>query len=70
MTENITEGTTHWIVLSDRARQERNKLLAETDWWGMSDVTMSEGQTLFRQNLRDISLQEGWPHTIEWPNKP
>tara|TARA_B100000161_G_scaffold222968_1_gene168494 strand:- start:40 stop:336 length:297 start_codon:yes stop_codon:yes gene_type:complete len=36
-------------------RQERTGLLAECDWMGMSDVTMSENWKTYRQALRDIT---------------
>ena len=35
-------------------REERDKKLAETDWWAMSDRTMTTEQTNYRQALRDI----------------
>lgn len=59
---------------ADEARSERNRLLSETDWV----VTMhTERGTnipavweLYRQALRDITSQGGFPYTIEWPTKP
>ena len=36
-------------------RQERTNLLAECDWMGMSDVTMSTEWKTYRQKLRDIT---------------
>ena len=36
-------------------RQERTNLLAECDWMGMSDVTMSDDWKTYRQALRDIT---------------
>ena len=36
-------------------RQERTNLLAECDWMGMSDLTMSDAWKTYRQKLRDIS---------------
>ena len=35
-------------------RQQRNQLLAETDFYALSDVTMSEDMTTYRQALRDL----------------
>jgi len=58
----------------DRAAQEvrtkRDSLLAETDWHGMSDVTMSTEMATYRQALRDISNQAGFPNEVNWPDKP
>ena len=36
-------------------RQQRNSLLAETDWWASSDLTMTDAQKKYRQDLRDIT---------------
>ncbi len=36
-------------------RRERTSLLAECDWMGMSDVTMSSAWKTYRQKLRDIT---------------
>ena len=54
-------------------RQDRNRKLAETDFYALSDVTMSEEMTTYRQNLRDIT--DGLStvedvNNITWPTKP
>ena len=36
-------------------REERTNLLAECDWMGMSDTTMSDAWKTYRQKLRDIT---------------
>ena len=51
-------------------RWERDRLLKETDWWGVSDHTMSQSQSDYRQLLRNIPQQEGFPFEITWPTKP
>ena len=51
-------------------RQERNRLLAETDWWAMSDRTMTTEQTTYRQSLRDITDTYSSLDTVVWPTKP
>lgn len=51
-------------------REERNALLAETDWWANSDVRMTDKQRAYRQALRDVTKQEGFPIDITWPTKP
>ena len=54
-------------------RTRRNQLLAETDFYALSDVTMSDDMKTYRQDLRD--LPEG-KDTVEkcdnvtWPTKP
>jgi hypothetical protein len=51
-------------------RLQRNRLLAETDWMALSDNTMTPEWASYRQALRDITSQGGFPYTIEWPTKP
>jgi hypothetical protein len=51
-------------------REKRNTLLSETDWWATSDRTMTTEQTAYRQALRDITDQAGFPTDITWPTKP
>ena len=53
-------------------RVKRSGLLAETDFWGMSDMTMSAEMTTYRQALRDITNHVNWPNLDEadWPVKP
>ena len=51
-------------------RKHRNSLLNETDFHALSDVTMSSEMTTYRQALRDLPAQEGFPDTITWPIKP
>ena len=58
-------------------REERNKKLAETDWWASSDLLISDDQRKYRQALRDITktaepkLDENDNLTnIDWPEKP
>ena len=51
-------------------REERNRRLAETDWWAMSDRTMTEAQTAYRQALRDITDSATSLDDVTWPTKP
>ena len=51
-------------------RKERNRLIAETDWWGMSDHTMTQAETDYRQTLRDITDNYSSLETVVWPTKP
>ena len=53
-----------------RVREDRNALLAETDYLALSDVTMSSAWTTYRQNLRDIPAQSGFPNSVTYPTKP
>jgi hypothetical protein len=51
-------------------RAERNRRLAETDWLGNSDVTMSDAWKTYRQNLRDITNSATSLDDVTWPTKP
>ena len=58
--------------VAERNRTKRDTLLAETDWTGMSDVTMLSAMTTYRQALRDITAHADWPNLDDndWPTKP
>ena len=58
-------------VLSTKARAQRDRLLAETDWMVLSDSPAPSQDWLdYRQALRDIPAQGEFPTTITWPTKP
>ena len=56
--------------LAATERSTRDELLKATDHYGLSDVTMSADMATYRQALRDVPQQEGFPGTITWPTKP
>ena len=59
-------------------RMLRNIHLSNTDWWGLSDRTMSEKQTAYRQALRDLPTNSpnvafdnnGNLTNVSWPKVP
>ena len=51
-------------------REERNRRIAETDWWASSDITMSAERTAYRQDLRDITKIFSSLDDVVWPDKP
>ena len=54
-------------------RSRRNRLLAETDFYGNSDVTMSDDMKTYRQALRDLPAGKDTVEKCEnatWPTKP
>ena len=53
--------------LANLARNRRNQLLSATDYLALSDQTMPDNVKIYRQKLRDIPLQEGFPYDIEYP---
>lgn len=62
------------MASSNDVRMERNDLLTQTDWTQMPDVNMEESKKsewrTYRQSLRDMTQQEGFPWNISWPVKP
>ncbi len=55
-------------------RFERNSKLAECDWTQLNDTPLDNTTkiqwTAYRQALRDIPTQSGFPHSVIWPTKP
>lgn len=51
-------------------RAERDRKLADTDWWATSDRTMTDDQTTYRQALRDIPANYSSLDDVVWPTKP
>ena len=58
-------------------RAERDRLIAETDWWALSDLTITQAQIDYRQALRDITKTQtpavdanGNLTGVTWPTKP
>ena len=51
-------------------REERNRRIAETDWWALSDVPMSDDRRLYRMELRDITNSYNSLDDVVWPTKP
>lgn len=53
---------------SIEVRAERNQLLKETDWTQVLDAPIDRtAYATYRQALRDVTLQEGFPFSVEWP---
>ena len=61
-------------VLAASARQKRDRLIATTDYLVTPDYPISDDRLakvkIYRQALRDIPEQSGFPRTIAWPEKP
>ena len=52
-------------------RDQRNTLLVESDWTQVLDAPVDQAAwATYRQALRDITAQEGFPHNVTWPTKP
>ena len=53
-----------------QVREERDEKLAATDWRASVDLTLSTEWANYRQALRDVPSQAGFPNTITWPSEP
>jgi len=51
-------------------RQKRNRLIAETDYLALSDVTLTTEMAAYRQALRDLPANTTDPTNPVWPVKP
>lgn len=58
------------LTKEEEMRMQRHMLLSQTDWWAVSDRTMTPDQSAYRQALRDITAQPGFPDDVVWPTKP
>lgn len=67
-------GLTHDDFLASEIRVQRTSLLEDTDYLMQSDYPITEEQREqlreYRQALRDITKQEGFPVEVVWPEKP
>lgn len=53
------------------ARRERNEKLSACDWTQLADSTADKALwATYRQALRDITKQDGFPWNIVWPTEP
>jgi hypothetical protein len=61
-------------LTADEARSLRNNLLVETDWIVIKSYERGQNipaeWELYRQALRDITEQTGFPYEVTWPTKP
>ena len=58
--------------VAESNRTKRDRLITATDYFALSDVTMTDEMTTYRQALRDITTHENWPNLLDddWPTKP
>jgi hypothetical protein len=56
---------------SKSIRSQRNGLLTESDWTQVLDAPVDrDAWATYRQALRDITAQDGFPWSVNWPAKP
>ena len=52
-------------------KEQRNKLLSNSDWTQVTDAPVdSTVWATYRQALRDVPAQEGFPWSVTWPTQP
>ena len=51
-------------------REQRNLLISKTDWWASADLTMTDAQKKYRQDLRDITKTYKTLDDVKWPTEP
>ena len=60
--------------IADQVRHKRDRLIAETDYLLCADYPVNEEDLkavkAYRQALRDVPQQEGFPTVVEWPQLP
>jgi hypothetical protein len=56
---------------AEKTRSQRTDKLKDSDWTQVIDAPVDQAAwAVYRQALRDISAQEGFPWTITWPTQP
>ena len=65
--DSAAEGRLNDLITLRHLRDEK---LKETDYWALSDRSMSEAQTKYRQDLRDLPANTSDPANPTWPSKP
>lgn len=65
------EKEEHTATKAMSIREQRNRYLLESDWTQLDDAPCEkQSWVVYRQNLRDITLQSNFPEGVNWPTKP
>lgn len=66
-----TTGRLAEDIAANNVRTERDRLLMRSDWTQVADAPVNqEAWATYRQALRDVPTQEGFPYSITWPVAP
>ena len=81
--ERVENNYTAWLAHAKaidfeaeaaKVREQRDTLLGKSDWTQAPDVPFVDNEReewlLYRQALRDVPQQEGFPYAVVWPDKP
>ena len=56
---------------AEQVRKKRDRLLADSDWTQVPDAPVDQAAwATYRQKLRDLPQQKGFPSKVTWPKKP
>ncbi len=58
------------VILAEDVRRERDRRLRASDWAALPDVPAADAWLEYRQALRDVPQQSGFPDDVEWPTPP
>ena len=59
------------LAKENEVRNQRNQLLKDSDWTQVADAPVDKtAWAIYRQDLRDVTAQEGFPCNIVWPSRP
>lgn len=73
---DITDATPEQIAertdeQASAVRSQRNRLLSDCDWTQLPDAPVDAAAwAVYRQELRDVTGQAGFPWSVTWPNQP
>lgn len=68
---NFSKPTDSLIKQAESIRADRDNRLADTDWTQLADAPVDkEAWATYRQALRDVPAQEGFPEDVVWPEIP
>lgn len=58
-------------LTSTQCKDYRNQLLEMSDWTQVADAPVDKAAwAIYRQALRDVPKQEGFPENVIWPERP
>lgn len=67
----LPNEATQDALKSANIRADRDKILAQSDWTQVADAPVNQqAWAAYRQSLRDITQQEGFPNNVAWPAEP
>jgi hypothetical protein len=76
LTKTIEPQTSEQIAINTankaaQIRSERNNKLSASDWTQVADAPVDQAAwAAYRQALRDVTAQAGFPWSVEWPTQP